>query len=262
MSNIVSGYSVYQNSYLNSTVQNTKGQDKTQKSDSSEKTSDTKKTDSSSVQLSDKAKALLQELKEKYTDMDFFVTESEDDDLSSYSSYSTKDYSVYIDAEELERMAEDEDVKNQNLALLDEAVSNLDDIKGQLEDSENGDQVVNLGVVIGKDGSVSYFAELEKSGERQKEFIENMRAAKKEAAEEAEEEAAEKKAEETESEKDSPDFSSLLNRDQYGLEKEKRTTVYGSSVEELLEKINGVNWDDIEEQTVSTEPGSHFDLSI
>jgi hypothetical protein len=89
-----------------------------------------------------------------------------------------------------------------------------------------------------------------------------MRAAKKEAAEEAEEEAAEKKAEETESEKDSPDFSSLLNRDQYGLEKEKRTTVYGSSVEELLEKINGVNWDDIQEQTVSTEPGSHFDLSI
>jgi hypothetical protein len=63
MSNIVSGYSVYQNSYLNSTVQNTKGQDKTQKSDSSKKTSDTKKTDSSSVQLSDKAKALLQELK-------------------------------------------------------------------------------------------------------------------------------------------------------------------------------------------------------
>jgi hypothetical protein len=262
MSNIVSGYSVYQNSYLNSTVQNTKAQDKTQKSDSAKKTDETKKTDSSSVQLSDKAKALLQELKEKYTDMDFFVTESEDDDLSSYNSYSTKDYSVYIDAEELERMAEDEDVKNQNLALLDEAVSNLDEIKGQLEDSENGDQVVNLGVVIGKDGNVSYFAELEKTSERQKEFIENMRAAKKEAAEEAEEEAAEKKAEEAESEKDSPDFSSLLNRDQYGLEKEKRTTVYGSSVEELLEKINGVNWDDIAEQTVATEPGSHFDLSI
>jgi hypothetical protein len=253
---------VYQNSYLNSTVQNTKEQGKTQKSDSAKKTDETKKTESNSVQLSDKAKALLQELKEKYSNMDFFVTDGEDEDPTSYNSYSTKDYSVYIDAEELERMAEDEDVKNQNLALLDEAVSNLDDLKSQLADSENGDQVVNMGVVIGKDGTVSYFAELEKAGERQKEFIENMRAAKKEAAEEAEEKAAEKEAEKAETEKDSPDFSSLLRKDQYGIEKEKRTTVYASSTEDLLEKITGVNWDEIKEENVTNTPGSHFDLSI
>ena len=75
-------------------------------------------------------------------------------------------------------------MKKQNLSLLDEAVGKLDDIKEELKETGREDEVVSLGVTIGKDGQVSYFAELEKAGERQKEFVDKMREEKKEAAKE------------------------------------------------------------------------------
>lgn len=245
----VNGYSVYQSNYYNSTVQNKKEQDKTQKSDASKKTEDTKKTEHSSVKLSDKAKALLQELKKQYGNMDFIVADYDsEEEAASYLSRGTKEYSVLIDPEELERMADDEDVKNQNLALLDEAVGKLDDLKEQLKDTENGDQVIQLGVTIGKDGEVSFFAELEKISERQKEFVDKIREEKKEAAADAKTADAEKAA--------------AQNYDAYNLEKGKRTTVYASSTEELLEKIAGVDWDNIKGETANNMPGGHFDFSI
>lgn len=245
----VNGYSVYQNNYYNSTVQNKKEQDKTHKSDSAGKTDSTKKTEHNTVQLSDKAKALLQELKKQYGNMDFIVADYDsEEEAASYLSRGTKEYSVLIDTDELERMAEDEEVKNQNLALLDEAVGKLDDLKEQLKDTENGDQVVQLGVTIGKDGEVSFFAELEKVSERQKEFVDKIREEKKEAAADAKTADAEKAA--------------AQNYDAHNVEKGKRTTVYAASTEELLEKIAGVDWDNIKEETTTNMPGGHFDFSI
>ena len=249
----VNGYSVYQSNYYTNTIQNRKEQDKTQKSDSASKASMTGKTEPNTVQLSDKAKALLQELKKQYNNMDFFVADYDtEEEAASYLSRGTKEFSVLIDPEELERMAEDEEVKNQNLALLDEAVGKLGDMKEQLKETENGDQVIQLGVTIGKDGEVSYFAELEKVSERQKDFIEKIRADKKEATKEAAEEA--QKAE-----------SSKIagsKQDAYIFEKSKRTTVYAGSVEELLEKIANVDWNAVKEETNTNMPGEHFDLSI
>ena len=121
--NKVAGYNTFQNNYYNNTVQNKKEADKADKTGASKKTADTKKTDKNMPQLSDKAKALLQDLKKQYSNMDFFVAEYDsEEEAASYLSRGSKDYSVLIDPEELERMAEDEDVKKQNLALLDEAV--------------------------------------------------------------------------------------------------------------------------------------------
>ena len=161
------------------------------KTGASKKTADTKKTDKNMPQLSDKAKALLQDLKKQYSNMDFFVAEYDsEEEAASYLSRGSKDYSVLIDPEELERMAEDEDVKKQNLALLDEAVGKLGELKEELKKTGKEDEVVTLGVSIGKDGKVSYFAELEKAGERQKEFVDKIREDKKEAAKEAAEKAA------------------------------------------------------------------------
>ncbi len=239
--NKVMGYNTFQNNYFNNTVQNKKETDKSAKTGSAKKTADTKKTDKNTPQLSDKAKALLQDLKKQYGNMDFFVAEYEtEEEAASYLSRGSKDYSVLIDPEELERMAEDEDVKNQNLALLDEAVGKLDDIKEELKETGKEDEVVTLGVSIGKDGKVSYFAELEKAGERQKEFVEKIREDKKEAADKA----ADK------------------GQDKYNYDHSKRTTVYADSAEELLKKITDVNWDEIKEQTSLPMPGGHFDLSI
>lgn len=252
----VNGYSVYQSNYYNNSIQNKKDKDKAQKSDSAQKTENIKKADHDTVQLSDKAKALLQELKKQYSNMDFFVADYDtEEEAASYLSRGTKEFSVLIDTEELERMAEDEEVKNQNLALLDEAVGNLNNMKEQLKETENGDQVIQMGVTIGKDGEVSYFAELEKVSERQRDFVEKMRADKKEAAKEAAEEAQEAKEEEASK-------AAVQDRDNYRFEKSRRTTVYAGSVEELLDKITGIDWDAVKEETTTNMPGGHFDLSV
>lgn len=242
--NKVNGYSVYQNNYYDSSVHSRKEQNKTSGAASSKKTQRFDRS-GGTAQLSDKAKALLQELKKNYTNMDFIVADYDsDEEAESYLARGTKEYSVLIDPEELERMASDDSVKEQNLSLLDNAVSQLDGIKEQL--GEHKDEVVRMGVTIGKDGDISFFAELEKSGERQKEFIDYMRENKKEAAEKAE---ADRNAD-------------PRRRYESGQERTRRTTVYASSAEELLDRIANTDWDSIREEASVHENGKRFSTSI
>lgn len=238
--NKVNGYGLYQNNYYDTAV-NKKNQSKTSKSTSS-RTDKTRKTDNN-VQLSDRAKALLQELKRTYSNMDFMVADYEsEEEAASYLGRGSKEYSVLIDPEELERMASDDNVKEQNLSILDNAVGKLDEMKNQLGDKEN--EVVRMGVSIGKNGEVSYFAELEKAGERQKEFVDRIRENKKENAREADAKADSKA------------------HGRYDYEHSKRTTLYASTAEELLDKIKNVDWDDIREETTIPTPGGRFDFTV
>lgn len=241
--NNISGYGVYQNNFYNKSVQNRKSQSKTSMSDSSQKADKSGKANGS-VQLSDKAKSLLQELKKKYTNMDFIVADYDsEEEAASYLSRGTKEYSVLIDPEELERMASDDSVKEQNLTLLDEAVGKLDEIKNQLGDHK--DEVISMGITIGKDGEMSFFAELEKAGERQKEFIDSIREGRKEAVE-----------------KSAADKADPRHPYAHGYERGKRTTVHASTAEELLDKISNVDWDSIKEESTSHMPGERFSSSI
>ena len=90
--NRINGYGAYQNSYHTNTV-NKKDTAKTSKTGTS-KTDGTKKTDSS-VQLSDRARALLKELQKTYTNMDFMVADYEtDEEAASCLSRGSKEYSV------------------------------------------------------------------------------------------------------------------------------------------------------------------------
>ncbi|MDE6847565.1 MAG: hypothetical protein K2J99_17595 [Lachnospiraceae bacterium] len=242
--NKVSGYNVYQNNYYDQSVKNRKETNKTSKTDSAKKTNSTQKTGNNPVQLSEKAKALLQELKKTYSNMDFMVADYDsEEEAASYLSRGTKEYSVLIDAEELERMAADDDVKKQNLSLLDEAVGKLDEVKDQLGDHK--DEVMRIGISIGKDGEMSFFAELEKVSERQKEFVDKIRDGKKEAAEKAE-----------------SNKTDSHQAHHYNYDRSKRTTVYASTAEELIEKISNVDWDSIKEETSLPTPGGHFNYSI
>ena len=213
---------------------------KTAKADD-KKTDETKKTNSNSVQLSDKAKALLQELKKTYNNADIYVAEYEtDEEAAEYLSRGSKDFSVLIDPEELERMAADDEVKKKNLNLLDESLGKLSEMKEELKETGREDEVVTLGVNIGKDGQVSYFAELEKSGERTKEFVDKMLEDKKEANAE--------KADKV--------------QDKYNFEHSKRATVSANSVEELLEQIKNFNWANVKEETSLPMPGKNFDFTV
>ena len=172
--NKVGGYGVYQSSYYENSIQNKKESIKETKTTKEDKT---KK--SNSVNLSKKAQALLQELKKKYGNMDFIVADYEnEEEAAAYLSRGTKEYSVLIDPESLEEMASDEKTKEKYLSLIDEATDQLSDVKEQLK--EEGNEVTRVGVSIGKDGTISYFAELEKSSAQQKERLEKAQEKKKE----------------------------------------------------------------------------------
>lgn len=230
----IEGYGVYQNSYMGSTIQSRKAKEaeKTEKAEKKEQ-----------VQLSDRAKKLLEELKKNYSNMDFIVADYEtDEEAADYLARGTKEYSVLIEPETLEEMAADEEAKAKYTGILDDAVGQLKDIKEKLGD--NKDDVARLGITIGKDGQVSYFAELEKAGERQKEWVEKTREVKKEERAEQEKKAQEQK-----------------NQDIAAQGRTKKTRVQADSVEELLEKISNVDWDQIksEEKQVT---GGKFDFSI
>lgn len=86
-----------------------------------------------------------------------------------------------------------------------------------------------MGVSIGKDGTMSFFADLEKLSEKQRERIEKNREEKRE-------------------ERNSSDSV-------------KRTRVYADSPEELLKSIKQIDWSKIKEEKAS-ENSRKFDLSV
>jgi len=232
-------YNAYQNSVYNKTTQS-------EKNTGSAKASEAKNTngvkENKTPTLSRAAQKLLKELQKTYGNMDFIVADYEtEEEAAAYLSRGTSEFSTLFTPDELEKMAADESVKEKNLKTLDDAVSKLGEMKEQL--GEKGEDVSRVGMILGDDGEVSFFAELEKGSEKQRERIEEHREEKRDAAREA------KKAE-TEDYRNRP-------AERPG----KRTTVFASSVEELAEKIGQVDWDNVKEETYGPV-GGHFNLTI
>ncbi len=148
--NGISSYGAFLGNNYNNTIQN-------KKTNTVKQAQETKDKD---IKLSDKAKNLLKELRKTYGDVDFIVASYEtDEEADVYLSRGTKDFSVLIDPEELEKMANDDELKKKNLGIIDEAKEKLSGMKDQLGDKK--DEVTRLGVSIDKSGKVSFFAELE-----------------------------------------------------------------------------------------------------
>ena len=181
------------------------------------------------VELSEAAKNLLAELKEKYGDIDFFVAEfSNDEEAQYYHNQSTKKYSCVIDPQTLEEMAADEAVKEKYVGIIDTADEKFDQVKEEL--GEDADQVKRMGITVDKDGVVTYFAELTKQTVRMQEDRLNeqkaIRAEKKEKAEKAERKK-EEKAEKT-------DQTPEIEKEETKADPNKVTA---STIEELTAKI-------------------------
>lgn len=236
-------YNIFQNSmYENTAVKKETATEKAtaKKNETVKKEQAAGVNNTKQVELSDRAKELLEELKKKYTNMDFMVADYEtEEEAAQYLSRGTKEFSVLIDPDTLEQMAADEEVKNKYLAVMDESQATL---KGMLEelDDEEEKEVKRVGISIDKDGTVSYFAELEKASAKQKERIEKSKEAKAEEAKKAEKEEKAEKQEEL-----------LKNL----AEKRKKTFVKADSVEELLEKIRSVDWNTVEAEEVKQMGG-------
>lgn len=248
--NKIGNFGAYQNRYFESAVKKQKQKEKAK----SKEVKSGEAAKKASPKLSQKAQALLEELKKKYGNMDFMVANYDsDEEAASYLSRGTKEYSVLIEPEILEEMAADSDVRDKYVGMIDDATAKLSDMKEQLGDKK--DEVKSLGVSIGKDGTVSYFAELEKSGEMQRERIEKGRADRKADKKAADKKAADKKAEDRAAQKladrAAGNHAALPDRI-------RRVRVTAGSVEELLDKINNVDWRERKEE----ERGSLFDYSI
>ena len=169
------------------------------------------------AKLSKSAQKLLAELKEKYGNMDFFVASfSSDEEVQKYLNRGSKEYSVVIDPETLEAMANDADVRKQYEDVLAGAGDKLEQLKDELgEDAEN---VKSFGISVDKEGKVSYFAELDKISESRKKQLDSARERK--AEEKAKAKRAEKKAE----------YDRMRHKGETEL-------VKADSIEELIEKI-------------------------
>ena len=208
------------------------------------------KTASKQPELSQDAKDLLNEMQKKYGDMDFFVADySSDDEAQKYLSRGSKDYSVLIEPELLEKMTADESVKEKYLGIIDDARNKISEVKDEvakLDDGEYGVKkadIKNVGFSVKYDGSVSFFAELEKSSADQKKRIEQAREGKKAQKKEYENEAKAKKLKEQQE------------------DRVKRSVVRGGSASELIKNIREVDWDKVAEE-VRPRAGGKIDFGV
>lgn len=256
--NGISGYQKYQSNYADATsiykkLKEEQKSDKKQTGKASEQTGAIyEKSETAvkkeSVQLSQSALDLLEELKAKYGNMDFIVADySSDAEAARYLAMGKKEYTVLIDPDTLEQMAADEEVKAKYIGIIDDALKQFEEIKEQLAaaEEEQDVEVKRIGITVGNDGTVTYFAELQKTNAKQQERLEK---AKEEKAEEA------KKAEKQNEKKEK------LEKQQEKWMESKTLRVKAGSVEELLEKIYEADW--MQEKAEPEQAGARFDLSI
>lgn len=182
------------------------------------------------VELSEAAKNLLAELKEKYGDIDFFIAEfSNDEEAQYYHNQSTKKYSCVIDPKTLEEMAADEAVKEKYVGIIDTADEKFDQVKEEL--GEDADQIKRMGITVDKDGVVTYFAELTKQTVKMQEDLRHqqkvIRAEKKERNEKLEKKRDEKE--------DKVDKTPAVEKDEDKVVFPNKVTA--STIEELTAKL-------------------------
>lgn len=144
------------------------------------------------IKISDKAQKLLKELREKYKNLDISVAEwSTDEEQEYYAGRTSKEFSVLINPELLEKMAADDSERAKYEEVLANAGKSMDTMKNEL--GADADKVKNFSITMDADGKVKYavqlikdMAEKNKEGskvsasDKQKERIEEKRAEKKE----------------------------------------------------------------------------------
>lgn len=204
---------------------------------SDKKISDVKKNNASgktvgNPKLSEKASKYYEQLKKKYSNMDFVLVSN---DMKEQAKANAAGYAnpskmvVLVDEEKIERMAEDENYRKQYEGIIANAASGISQLASSL--SATGTNVKGFGMQVNDNGTASYFAVLEKSSVAQKERIEKKAAEKKEAKKTAEKKAEKKKNEER-LEKKRKETGDVDDTDDT-----ETVTVTASSIEELLEKV-------------------------
>jgi hypothetical protein len=191
------------------------------------------------VELSDAAKNLLAELREKYGDKleisaAYWSTDEESD---YYGSLTSKDYSVLINPDLLEQMASDESVREQYESILANASETGDEVKEALGDY--ADSIESFTITIDADGNTTYavkllqdMAESNKANSKTAKELQEERLAKKKEEEKAEKKKEEKEAQEEELEEKLKGDDSSTSGTEIPSDR-----LQASSIEELVEMI-------------------------
>jgi len=202
--------------------------------------------------LSDKALKYYEQLKKKYSNMEFVLVSPDkkaevERNKGMYAS--NKELLVLIDSDKIERMAEDEEYRKKYEGILSNATSQVQMMKQQL--GANANKVSSIGMSFDDHGNASFFAVVDKSLATQRERIaakrEENREAKKQEAKNAEQKRLE---EEGEAEK---------------FDKSHKVTVTAKSWDELLRRIDKVVMSDMADSMMTAGErsiGQNFDFSL
>lgn len=209
-----------------------------------------------SPQLSEKAAKYYEELKKKYSNMDFVLVSS---DMKEYAKSHAGSFAnpnklaVLIDDEKIERMAEDEDFRKQYEAVLNNAASGVSQLAQKL--SATGAQVKGYGMQVNDGGNASFFAVVDKSLAAQRERIAQKAAGKKEA----------KKADEKKAKKEAAQERLDERRSERADSAKDEVVITASSVDELVQKVNDwmfANMSDRARTEEELKVGQKFDLWV
>ena len=203
-------------------------------------------------ELSEKAQKYYEELKNKYSNMDFILVSTEMKEVAKAQAGSYANANkmvVLIDEEKIERMAVDEEYRKQYEQIISNAANELPTLQSQL--STTSADIKGFGMQVNDNGTASYFAVVDKSLAKQQERIEKKAEEKREAKKvEAKKDAKERLEELRQGSKDKINNDSDL------------VTVTASSIEELIFKINDLtfSWKSDSVQTDAEKlVGSHID---
>ena len=210
-----------------------------------------------SPELSDKAKKYYEQLKKKYSNMDFILVSK---DKKAEAQANAGRYAnanrmvVLIDEEKIERMAVDEEYRKKYEAIISGSQNQLSQLKDSL--GVNAASVKTYGMQVNDGGNASFFAVIDKSLAAQRARIDKRAAEKK-----ADQKEAKKAAEEKRTEKRKADREKEAERLEW--DEENTVTVTASPVEELIQKINNtisMGMSDYVQTEEESWVGGHFDF--
>lgn len=213
-------------------------------------------------ELSEKAQKYYEQLKAKYSNMDFILVspdKKEEAEQNKGMYASSKELLVLIDSDKIEKMAEDEEYRAKYEAILSGATAQLSQMKESL--GTNADRVSSFGMTFDDHGNASFFAVVDKSLAMQRERIEEKRAKAREEKKEAAKKAAEKRKEEAAKETAQTGKHAGVKE----THKPDYVTVTAPSWEELLKKIDNVIFSErADNMRTDAEKavGGNFDYSV
>ncbi len=205
-----------------------------------------KKLDDTYSKLSDRAKEYLNNLKERYGNMDIYVADDVDNsDAQTIMSSGTKEYSAMIDSKTLEAMAADEDVAANYEELINTSIGELEEVKDEF--TEKGLNIGAVGISVNEDGEKTYYSIIDDSLSYYDKQLEEQEEKRTKKAEEAK---AERKKEEHEEELKKQEKAEELEKERKEDEakrkefmdkqlKSQHALMTAGTLEELKSKLQG-----------------------